>query len=414
MPEGAPAPAAEKTPFSYPAESYRQLLMINEYPPSTVAGAPVIARQLLRYYPQERLDIICCASWTKRADPKVRETFLPCRHTSIPSFRYNLRPRRIFSPIESTLDVMRLPKIMEVGRRIVRERKVEAIFSTSFGPEMPHAAYFLSRELGLPFYYFETDRLDAYFFNRRAKKLITENRRAFLESATKLWLTSPKMARDFKADYGVDGEYLFHFVDVDAYQRHAHAAPELPKDRIRLVYTGSINAMFYDTMKWWCDRLNRGLEIDGRPVDLTVYSAHCPTELLGKAVRHAGLVKLEQIPEKLAQAHAAVILVSFTQEPGIRAQVETSLYTKTIDYLAAGRPVLIVSPPYSAEVDCFRDVASIVGEVDETAVVGAIRRLVDDAGYVAELREKGLEMVREHHSLEALDRHFLSHFRKAS
>jgi hypothetical protein len=135
---------------------------------------------------------------------------------------------------------------------------------------------------------------------------------------------------------------------------------------------------------------------------------------VGKAVRHAGLVKLEQIPEKLAQAHAAVILVSFTQEPGIRAQVETSLYTKTIDYLAAGRPVLIVSPPYSAEVDCFRDVASIVGGMDEGAVIGAIRRLVDDTAYSADLRKKGLKMVREQHSLEALDRHFLSHFRRAS
>jgi glycosyltransferase involved in cell wall biosynthesis len=388
--------------------------MINEYPPSTVAGAPVITRQLLRYYPPERLDIICCASWMRRVDPRVKETFLACRHTPIPSFRYNLRPRRIFAPIESTLDVMRLPKIMEAGRRIIRERKVEALFSTSFGPEMPHAAYFLSRELGLPFYYFETDRLDAYFFNRRAKKLITENRHAFLKSAKKLWVTSPKMARDFKADYGVDGEYLFHFVDVDAYQRAAHTAPDLPRDRIRLVYTGSINAMFYDTMKWWCDRLNRGLEIDGRVVDLTIYSAYCPPALVGKAVRHAGLVKLEQIPEKLAQAHAAVILVSFTQEPGIRAQVETSLYTKTIDYLAAGRPVLIVSPPYSAEVDCFRDVASIVGGMDESAVIGAIRRLVDDTAYSADLREKGLKMVREQHSLEALDRHFLSHFRRAS
>lgn len=414
MPEGAPAIAPGHTPFSYPAEAYRQLLMINEYPPSTVAGAPVIARQLLRYYPPERLDVICCASWYKGADPKVRSTFLQCRHTPIRSFRYNLRPRRIFSPIESTLDLMRLPRIMEVGRRIIRERKVEALFSISFGPEMPHAAYFLSRELGLPFFYFESDRLDAYFFNRFAKKLITENRQAFLKSARKLWLTSPKMVRDFKADYGVDGEYLFHFVDVDAYQRDAHAAPALPKDRIRLVYTGSINAMFYDTMKWWCDRLNRGLEIDGRPVDLTIYSASCPPALLGSAVRHAGLVTLEQIPEKLAQAHAAVILVSFTQEPGIRAQVETSLYTKTIDYLAAGRPVLIVSPPYSAEVDCFRSVAAVVNEVDESAVVGAIRRLVDDQDYITDLRKKGLEMVREHHSLEALDRRFLSHFRRPS
>jgi glycosyltransferase involved in cell wall biosynthesis len=386
--------------------------MINEYPPSTAAGAPVISRQLLRYYPPEQLDIVCCASWYDRATPTVRETFLPSRHTVIPSFRYGLRPRRIFSPIETTLDCLRVPKIMAAGRKIIEERKIEALFTISFGPEMPHAAYFLSRELGLPLYYFETDRLDAYFFNRFAKKLITENRRPFLRSVKKLWLTSPKMVRDFKAEYGVDGEYLFHFLDVDACQAAARAAPPLPRDRIRLVYTGSINAMFYDTMKWWCDRLNRGLSIDGRPVELTIYAATCPPELLGKAVRWAGLVKLEQIPEKLAEAHAALILVSFTQDPGIRAQIETSLYTKTVDYLAAGRPVLIVSPPYSAEVDCFRDVTCVVGEVDESAIVGAIRRLVDDQAYAEDLRQKGLAMVQEKHSLAALDKNFLSYFRR--
>jgi hypothetical protein len=388
--------------------------MINEYPPSTVAGAPVIARQLLRYYPPERLDIICCAHWYDGASPTVRETFLPCRHTPIASFRRNLRPRRVFSPIESTLDLLRLPRIMAVGRRIARERKVEALFSISFGPEMPHAAYFLAKELGLPFYYFESDRLDAYFINPVAKWLITRNRRAFLHGAKKLWLTSPKMVRDFKADYGVDGDYLFHFLDVDACQAAVQAAPPPPRDRIRLVYTGSINAMFYDTMKWWCDRLNRGLEIDGRPVDLTIYAASCPPELLGSAVRWAGLVKLEEIPGKLAEAHVALILVSFTSDPGIRAQVETSLYTKTVDYLAAGRPVLIVSPPYSAEVDCFRDVACVLTVMDDSRMIDAIRRLVDDEAYVSELREKGLRMVHEKHSLAALDRNFLSHFRRSS
>jgi hypothetical protein len=103
-------------------------------------------------------------------------------------------------------------------------------------------------------------------------------------------------------------------------------------------------------------------------------------------------------------------MCSFTRDPGIKALVETSLLTKTVDYLASGRPVLIVSPSYSAEVDCFKDVSLVVDELDENKLVAAIRRLADDALYTAELREKGLAMVESQHSMQALYDNFLWHF----
>ena len=37
--------------------SFKQLLFINDYPPAAVAGAPIVARQLLKGYDQERLDV---------------------------------------------------------------------------------------------------------------------------------------------------------------------------------------------------------------------------------------------------------------------------------------------------------------------------------------------------------------------
>ncbi|HTQ07968.1 MAG TPA: hypothetical protein VMI54_29145, partial [Polyangiaceae bacterium] len=247
---------------------YRQLLFVNEYPPSTQAGAPLIMRQLLAEYDPERLDVLCCDSFYRDATPLVRESFLRCRHTSIRAFNTRLRPRRVFGPVEATLNCWRLGHIMNVARRIARERRVEAVLTTSYGAEMPHAAYFLARELGLPFYYYEMDRLDSVFTCRAAERLIRKHRREFLRSAAKLWLVSPTMAREFERLYGVHGEFMHHFVDVERYQRIASEAPPLPEDRVRLIYTGSINSMFLDTMRWFCDWLNRGLTVAGRPVEL--------------------------------------------------------------------------------------------------------------------------------------------------
>lgn len=414
LPDSAAPAVSDGSRERLAGERYRQLLFINEYPPSTAGGAPITARQLFRRYDPARMDVLCCASWYDRVPQQVRDTFLACRHTVIPSHRAGRRPQRFFGPIEATLDCLRLKKIMNAARRIVHERKVEALFTTSYGAEMPHAAYFLSRELGLPLYYFEMDRIDTVYSCRCAKKLIVENRLPFLRSLEKLWLISPAMRREFQRAYGVDGEVLLHFIDVAASQAAVRRAPPLPTDRIQLIYTGSVNQMFYDTMRWFCELLNRGLTLDGRPVSMTVYSSFCPPELLGPHVTWPGLVPSDQIAEKLATAHIAVMLISFTEAEGIKQQVETSVYTKGIDYLAASRPVLLVAPPHAGQVESFGAFSCHVDRLDEVQVTAAIRRLLDDVPYADDLRTRGLERVRERHSLEALDRDFLSVFRTSA
>jgi hypothetical protein len=391
---------------------FKQLLFINEYPPCTVAGGPVIARQLFRYYDPAKMDVLCCGSWYPSTDPKVQSSYLPCPHTAVRSHRTMRRPRRFFAPLEATMDCGRLDKILDLGRKIIREKQVKALFTMSYGCEMPHAAYFLHKEFGLPLYYFETDDLIAQATCGRARRMITRHRDDFLQSVERLWLTSPAMVRTFEQRYGIRGEFLFHFVDMDYYLTEATNAPTPPTDRISLIYTGSVNHMFYDTMKWFCDWLNRGLTVDGKPVEMTIYSSACPPELLGPRVKWPGLVKLEEIPGLLGQAHMAAILVSFTQDPTVKELIQTSLYTKTIDYLAAARPTLVVSPTYSSEVDYFGGVTCVVDKAEEEAVVSAIRRILNDKEYAERLRRDGLELVRQRHSLEALERIFLRHFRE--
>jgi glycosyltransferase involved in cell wall biosynthesis len=386
---------------------YKQLLFINDYPPSNVAGAPIIARQLFRDYDPDRMDVLFCGSWA-RSSP---DTFLPCRHTVVRSYNTKLRPRRIFGAIEASLNCLRLEKIMEIGRRIARERRVEALFTTSYGAEMPHAAYFLSKELGIPFYYFEMDKLDAYFLCGRAEKLITRNRNAFLKSAKKLWLISPAMVREYKKLYGVDGETLHHFLDIEEYQRATREAGELPKDKLRLVYTGSINVMLEGTVRWIAEKLNRGIEIAGRPVELSIYSTFCPSGIEGRRVHYRGFVKSEEIPKKLAESDILLTVSAFDAPPGFRAQVRTSVGTKTADYLASGRPVLLVGPEESALYDYCRDVSATVRRLDEADFVAALTRLATEPEYVRSLSDAGLRLVHERHSLEALDRLFLSEFR---
>jgi hypothetical protein len=125
-------------------------------------------------------------------------------------------------------------------------------------------------------------------------------------------------------------------------------------------------------------------------------------------------VSSEVIPEKLASAHIAVVLVSFTDERGPKEQIQTSIYTKTVDYLAASRPVLVVAPPYAAQIDHFGGVTCVVDRLDQGAVSTALERLLTDVDYADGLRRRGLELVTAQHSWDSVGRRFLATFRANS
>lgn len=386
-----------------------------EYPPSTAAGAPIIVKQLLRGYDLSRLDVLCCEAQHTQASEVVRNSYLPCRHTLVRNHeRVKLRPRRVFVPLADSLNCIRVYENLKKARALVRERSIEALFTVPWRCEFALAAYLLHRETGLPLYVFETD--DWEEMNRRLlpAALTRQYHAPLLRAAEQLWLTSPAMVRSYRERFGVDGEFLFHFVDP---RRYAEARPSFrepgSEGDLVLVYTGAINIMFEDTLREFCGLLNSGLAVDGRRVRLKIYTTKCPPELLGPNVTWEGFVSSDEIPDVLASGDILLVCVSFSEDPAIVQLVKTSLYTKTIDYLAAGKPVLVVSPPYSGEVDYFRDATHVVTTTDRSALWSAVRTLSTDDSYTTALARRGHKLVARRHSLDCLEGIFLRHFRAA-
>jgi len=391
--------------------SFRSLLYMCEYPPSTLAGAPVIAKQLFRNYDLSQLHVLCCQHEVEKASELVHESFLDCDHTFVPSYATaRLRPRRIFIPMKRSINCLRVSRILREARRIVDKNDIEAIFTIPWRCEFALAAYRLHQETGLPLYVFETDDWEA-MNPRLVQGYLTRHYHApLLEAAEQLWVTSPNMQHRFHERFGVKSEFLFHFVDLDEYQNAAERmAPQRDPSRVEMVYTGSINRMFYDTMKYVCDLLNRGLTVDGRPVSMKIYGPGCPDEFQGPHVSYEGLVDLDEIPNVLGAADIAFVGVTFSQDSKIKELVSTSLYTKTIDYLASGRPVLVVSPSYSGEVDYFQEVTTVVDTLNESDIVSALRRMLKPE-YAQAIRQKGLQLVRNRHSMQSIHDLFLKHF----
>lgn len=390
----------------------KRLLYMSELPPSCAGGQPLIVNKLLSDYDMDRLDVLCDARF-HHVEPLVRDSFLRCRHTIIRNAegRTSLRPQRVFGLLADNVNLLRIGTIARTARRIAAERGVEAILTVPWRCDFALAAYRASVATGLPLYVFETD--DWYAMNSRplVGQVVRRNQARLLRHATKLWVTSPRMAERYDEEFGVDSEFLFHYIDVAPYVRASAERPRLSDPGVlRLVYTGAVNTMFWDTMRHLCTLINAGLEVEGRRVQLDVYGGGLPEVFRGPHVHYRGMVTSDAIPAALAEADVTLIAVTFDPKPDLVALVRTSLYTKTVDYLAAGRPVLIVSPRYSAEVAYFGDVVTVVDDLDSAQISRALAALAREDDAVEEQCERGVEFVRTYHSLARRDAVFLSQF----
>jgi glycosyltransferase involved in cell wall biosynthesis len=392
----------------------KRLLYMCDYPPSTAGGAPVILRQLLSGYDLDRLEILCCGSRYPDDDPLIRQSYLDCNHTTVPSMkRGDPRPRRLFGLVWDTLNLLRIGRIAAAGREIVEQRGIEAIFTVPWRCDFALAALRLSRETGLPLYVYETDDWEAMNGKLLPARLARRNHGPLLQEAEKVWLISPAMIERYRERFGVEGEFLFHSVDVDRYQTaHPRERRNGSRPTLSIVYTGTINAMFEDTMRALAAQINAGLQVGGLEVKLDIYGPFCPPDLPGTHVTWHGLVDSDQIPSVLAGADALLLAVTFSERPELVDLVKTCIYTKTVDYLAAGRPLLIVAPPYSAEVGHFREVANVVDSLAPERIAEALETIADGAAVVEERRRRGVDMVRANHSYETVSAGFLDSFRQ--
>jgi glycosyl transferase family 1 len=103
--------------------------------------------------------------------------------------------------------------------------------------------------------------------------------------------------------------------------------------------------------------------------------------------------------------------VTFSQDQQLLELVRTSIYTKTVEYLASNRPVLIVSPRYAAQVEYFGDVSTVVDSPEPERLAEALRRIAADREETEKRARLGVELVQTRHSTAAVLDGFLSQFR---
>jgi glycosyltransferase involved in cell wall biosynthesis len=387
-----------------------RLLYMSEHPPSQAGGAPLIARQHLRRYDRSALHVLCDRRLYQATAGWSSTSLLPCPHDTVVNLeRGTMRPRRFFGPAFDIANLARIPLIVRKAKQIIRREGIEAILTVPWRTDFAAAAYLVSRELDIPLYVFEMDDWHALNKGPIVSRLTRHWQPALLKHARHVWVISPRMAERYRSDFGIEGEFLFHFVEPSVYR---DAAPREPPDpgELRLVYTGAVNTMFLGALERLSVWLNDGVTVLDRRVVLDIWGPSCPPHLHGGGVRWRGFVPSDEVPGVLAGADALLIAITFSSEPALRSLVKSSVYTKTIDYLASQKPIVLVSPADTAEVDYVGDVTWLVDTLERERFVAALL----DATTSSEARQRaeaGFALVQDHHTPETMGDRFLSRLR---
>jgi glycosyltransferase involved in cell wall biosynthesis len=389
-----------------------RLLLVWYSVPSYLSGAQILLRRLFKSYPKDKLWALTSIQEAQVA--QSHEPLIDNEH-QISVKQVHIR-RRFVNSLAKLINWFTLPLIVGHGLKLVREEKIEAVFTVSWDIFFA-VAYFIHRLTGIPLYIYVMDDhwggkrgslawLKTWFY-----QLIMPRA---LRSAKVVWVISEPMRDYFSRTYGVKSEVLLPSVDLKGFSENRSNTGNSGKE-IRIVYTGAIYRMQADAVRdliYALGNSNLSGIVQNQGISLALYSGASLRYLkkLGvdaPYVQYGGFVSIAQIPEILSKADILFLPLSFLPENA--HIVQTSFPTKTAEYLASGIPTLVYAPPYSSVTQYFRqhNIGLVVDNSDVNELTNALTRLTTDLDLRKAIVENSREIAKKNHDTEMLTHQFL-------
>lgn len=219
--------------------------------------------------------------------------------------------------------------------------------------------------------------------------------RRIWEKARQRLVVSEAMQRYFSEFYGGDCEVLNNSV---LFSEHYPEPSPSVENRLRVIYTGSINPYYLDCVSLVLKELD-GLDDQ---LILDFYSPEpVPSNIQPKDNRfwrRFSPIPPKELGDHLQKYDILLLISSFKPEHQVIA--ETSLASKVADYMAAGRCILTYGPEYSENVRYMKryGLSEVVTSKDSGCLRKAILSLANKVEYRQELGKRAYYFGREHHN----------------
>ena|GEM_PF-338919 len=274
---------------------------------------------------------------------------------------------------------------------ILKHTQCSAIIACSGDMYDLPVGYLASRCLGIPFYAY---LFDYYSFQWALPMQCFHARyveRIVLRSAAGVIVPNAGLGEEYRRRYGVKAVIIHNPCDDEVVEDLHIDWPASPAG-IRLVYTGQVWDAHFDALRNLIDALEY---LNRNDIALHIYSGQRPEEMKLGHLDGAPVIFHHHVPAKQAvqvQRRADILFLPLAFHSPYPEVIDTSLPSKTGEYLASGRPVLVHAPASSIVSRYFKqyECGVVVDERDPVQLALAIRRLIQDA----ELRARCVRNAR--------------------
>ena len=347
-------------------------MVVSQTFPPLIGGTPILLTNLLRSYPGK---VVAAAGYSH--DSREDSSFQP------PCETFYLRPPRVrlFERAYNRLISRASALVYQWIKCQAKKIKPDVILSASPGVHFFISAFRVAQDLGIPFYAHMHDLWqENYRLNDHLKRGILTARwekTIFTHSQRVLCITEHQQDFYFKK-YGIATDLLPHTVppqDLSAAPSQMVASSCAKKT---ILFTGNLYPnMNLDSLRV----LAQASEFLPADCELLFCTNATPAELssLGIVSSRLRIAWLPREELRALQSSAHILVAPLSHKNASEHEVRTVFSTKLLEYMIAGRPILLFAPAdsfhaYSARRGRW---AHVVDQDDPKALAAGIRQLLD-------------------------------------
>jgi glycosyltransferase involved in cell wall biosynthesis len=396
------------------APTKKKFALISYHLPPTKTPHGAIIRRLLRDLPADSYCLLS-SSDDDFGTPGSDSDRLPGNYHRLgPPFqfsrgyRFGLQSDRVKTLVAVVSHTWAIAKILR------RERCDAVIVCTGgFGLLDFPAAYFASRLVGAKFYAYLLDQYLNMIHIMLGKSVLENLERVVIKGATAVIAPNEFLRDEMRRLYGVDATIVHHPCEVDASPQQTIGAPTSKADEIRIVYTGSVGDLYAEALR----NLVAALDLIGRDnLRLHLYcrqsQAECEQAGVKGRVTYHGSRSMSEIPS--IQRDADILFLPLAFNSPYAEHLRTSTPGKMGEFLAAGRPILVNTPP-----DCFtswyfrrHECGLLVDQNDPAILARALESLVHDSNLQQVLSERARKRAQIDFAVSSVRAQFFNAIRR--
>jgi glycosyltransferase involved in cell wall biosynthesis len=376
-----------------------KILVISDWAPPMIDGPSIILGNILREFDPDKLVLFVRRRNKERnvffksgneLNVKRYSIFIPSSYAS----KFSLL-RRFYRLAEA----FSFPLTVIKGLAIILKEKPDCILATS-NPPHGHfmiAAYIMSKVSGKSLLYYIFDDLEEFSSGRLYKYLTKYFEPRMFKHASKIIVMDEYLAEHYEKKYGLRCKVLHHSVNLK--NREKTSEVDAAGGNIyRILFSGYISRYNLDAIL----NLKNAIKSINHNIQFVMYTPRNEKTLMEMGILGKGIIcshiPYAAIGRELKKADLLFLPLSFENSKSII--VKSAFPSKTMDYLAAGRPVLIHAPCDCFIVDYARQnkFAEVITDNSSDSLARAIESLIKDSDKQHELIKHSFKTLCNHDS----------------